>query len=218
MRNFVGRKEVTAGGEREGVADCESKRDNSCCSNVQWALGKAGEDRVHVVISEEHGWLFVGIYDGFNGPDAPEFLMGNLYKAMYNELEGLFWDSEDVANVTTSENVDSIGDGGGDRANDGGNETTESNRGSVKRVTFESEQIGSRRRRLWEFLAEDDPEDGLDLSGSDRFAFSVDDALRVSNASRRSLLLSKLKQGLIRHKESPWKFGFEAKEKIRGRE
>ncbi|KAI7998413.1 Phosphoglucan phosphatase DSP4, amyloplastic [Camellia lanceoleosa] len=33
-------------------------------SNVQWALGKAGEDRVHVVVSEEHGWLFVGIYDG----------------------------------------------------------------------------------------------------------------------------------------------------------
>ncbi|KAL0000130.1 hypothetical protein SO802_019732 [Lithocarpus litseifolius] len=44
--------------------------------NVQWVLGKAGEDRVNVVVSEEQGWLFVGIYDGFNGPDAPEFLMG----------------------------------------------------------------------------------------------------------------------------------------------
>lgn len=61
-------------------------------NNVQWAQGKAGEDRVHVVLSEEHGWLFVGIYDGFNGPDAPEFLMGNLYRAIYDELQGLLWD------------------------------------------------------------------------------------------------------------------------------
>ncbi|CAK9168993.1 unnamed protein product [Ilex paraguariensis] len=58
-------------------------------SNIHWALGKAGEDRVHVV-----GGLFVGIYDGFNSPYAPEFLMGNLYKDFYNELEGLLWDNE----------------------------------------------------------------------------------------------------------------------------
>ncbi|KAJ0702882.1 putative protein-serine/threonine phosphatase [Helianthus annuus] len=32
--------------------------------NLQWAQGKAGEDRVHVVVSEENGWVFVGIYDG----------------------------------------------------------------------------------------------------------------------------------------------------------
>eukprot|EP01018_Ginkgo_biloba_P032281 Gb_22469 [translate_table: standard] len=63
--------------------------------NLQWAQGKAGEDRVHVVLSEEHGWLFVGIYDGFNGPDAPDFLMSNLYKAIFNELEGLLWDPKD---------------------------------------------------------------------------------------------------------------------------
>jgi hypothetical protein len=31
-------------------------------NNVQWAQGKAGEDRIHVVLSEEHGWSFVGIY------------------------------------------------------------------------------------------------------------------------------------------------------------
>lgn len=59
--------------------------------NVQWAQGKAGEDRVHVVISEEHGWVFVGIYDGFNGPDATDFLMNNLYSNMYKELKGLLW-------------------------------------------------------------------------------------------------------------------------------
>ncbi|XP_019098662.1 PREDICTED: probable protein phosphatase 2C 23, partial [Camelina sativa] len=47
--------------------------------NLQWAQGKAGEDRVHVVVSEEHGWLFVGIYDGFNGPDAPDYLLSHLY-------------------------------------------------------------------------------------------------------------------------------------------
>ncbi|XP_010247633.1 PREDICTED: protein phosphatase 2C 32 [Nelumbo nucifera] len=63
--------------------------------NLQWAHGKAGEDRVHVVLSEEQGWLFVGIYDGFSGPDAPDFLMGHLYKAIDKEMEGLLWDYED---------------------------------------------------------------------------------------------------------------------------
>ncbi|XXG84750.1 hypothetical protein AAC387_Pa10g2203 [Persea americana] len=63
--------------------------------NLQWAHGKAGEDRVHVVLSEEQGWLFVGIYDGFSGPDAPDFLMGNLYRTIDKELEGLLWDYDD---------------------------------------------------------------------------------------------------------------------------
>ncbi|KAH0923232.1 LOW QUALITY PROTEIN: hypothetical protein HID58_023250, partial [Brassica napus] len=34
---------------------------------IQWAQGKAGDDRVHIILSEENGWLFVGIYDGFSG-------------------------------------------------------------------------------------------------------------------------------------------------------
>ena len=59
---------------------------------MQWAHGKAGEDRVHVVLSEEQGWLFIGIYDGFSGPDAPDFLMSHLYKFIDKELEGLLWD------------------------------------------------------------------------------------------------------------------------------
>lgn len=63
--------------------------------NLQWAHGKAGEDRVHVVLSEEQGWLFIGIYDGFSGPDAPDFLMSYLYRAIDKELEGLLWDYED---------------------------------------------------------------------------------------------------------------------------
>lgn len=71
----------------------ESEYGNS--RNLQWAHGKAGEDRVHVVLSEEQGWLFIGIYDGFSGPDAPEFLMSHLYRAIDKELEGLLWDYED---------------------------------------------------------------------------------------------------------------------------
>ncbi|KAL9687822.1 hypothetical protein QQ045_032229 [Rhodiola kirilowii] len=80
-------------------------------SNVHSALGEACEDRVHVVVSEEHGWLFVGIYDGFNGPDAPEFLMANFYRAMYNELQGLFWEveQEQPSNVAY-ENVEIVDD------------------------------------------------------------------------------------------------------------
>lgn len=70
--------------------------------NLEWAQGKAGEDRVHVVVSEEHGWVFVGIYDGFNGPDAPDFLLSNLYSAVQKELKGLLWEdkSECVPNIT----------------------------------------------------------------------------------------------------------------------
>ncbi|OAY51810.1 probable protein phosphatase 2C 4 [Manihot esculenta] len=62
--------------------------------NLQWAQGKAGEDRVHVVVSEEHGWVFVGIYDGFNGPDATDYLSSNLYSAVHKELKGLLWDDK----------------------------------------------------------------------------------------------------------------------------
>ncbi|KAI3750059.1 hypothetical protein L2E82_20683 [Cichorium intybus] len=71
--------------------------------NLQWAQGKAGEDRVHVVVSEEHGWVFVGIYDGFNGPDAPDYLLSNLYPTVHKELKGLLWDDElDSTNSTSS--------------------------------------------------------------------------------------------------------------------
>lgn len=87
--------------------------------NLQWAQGKAGEDRVHVVVSEEDGWVFVGIYDGFNGPDAPDYLLSNLYTAVHKELKGLIWDerleSAAVAAPATSpvhpENSDSVSDG-----------------------------------------------------------------------------------------------------------
>ncbi|KAI3905095.1 hypothetical protein MKX01_017341 [Papaver californicum] len=217
-------------------------------SNVQWAHGKAGEDRVHVVVSEEHGWLFVGIYDGFNGPDAPEFLMGNLYRAVFNELEGLFWDvksnEQPMGTAETELNLvrevviepalrncvgEAVNNGGVAECGSENLNSENSNCGSAKKVTFQPDEAvptGVRRgRSLWELLAEDYAEEGLDLSGSDRFAFSVDDALRVSNSSpivsRRSLLLSKLKHGLLKNKDNqghsrrffPWRYDMEDKEK-----
>ncbi|XP_020598810.1 protein phosphatase 2C 32-like isoform X2 [Phalaenopsis equestris] len=77
-------KHVASRNFDEGGASEHKYRD---MKNLQWAHGKAGEDRVHVVLSEEQGWLFVGIYDGFSGPDAPDFLMSNLYMAIDKELE-----------------------------------------------------------------------------------------------------------------------------------
>ncbi|XAR50933.1 Phosphoprotein phosphatase [Bertholletia excelsa] len=73
-------------------------------TNFQWAQGKAGEDRVHIVVSEEQGWVFVGIYDGFNGPDATDFLVSNLYSNVQKELNGLLWNekSESKTNFTSN--------------------------------------------------------------------------------------------------------------------
>lgn len=44
------------------------------------AGGAAGEDRVQAVCSEENGWLFCGVYDGFNGRDAADYLAVTLYE------------------------------------------------------------------------------------------------------------------------------------------
>ncbi|KAM3287821.1 putative protein phosphatase 2C 4 [Capsicum chacoense] len=87
----------------ENSLDEDDHEDNNSfrSRNVQWAQGKAGEDRVHVVISEEHGWVFVGIYDGFNGPDATDFLLKNLYTNVFKELKGLLWNDK----LESSENL-----------------------------------------------------------------------------------------------------------------
>lgn len=82
--------------------------DSMGSQNLQWAQGKAGEDRVHVVVSEEHGWVFVGIYDGFNGPDAPDYLLSNLYTAVHKELKGLLWDDGCTPENPNSEFQDSM--------------------------------------------------------------------------------------------------------------
>ncbi|XVF52392.1 hypothetical protein PTKIN_Ptkin05aG0014600 [Pterospermum kingtungense] len=239
--NFVGRRENS---EETEMAAAAAAAEGKTDGDVQWALGKAGEDRVHVVVSEEQGWLFVGIYDGFNGPDAPEFLMGNLYRAVFHELHGLFWElDEETENIT----VNDVANEAENKTNqpnliegtdslDKNDSETESQKKSIhevksagevqdrtRKVTFESEGIETRRRRLWELLAEADLEDGLDLSGSHRFAFSVDDAISASkerSAGSRRWLLSKLKQGLSKHREGsgssliPWRFGLEEKAKV----
>ncbi|KAG8081825.1 hypothetical protein GUJ93_ZPchr0014g47202, partial [Zizania palustris] len=46
---------------------------------IKMAGGAAGEDRVQAVCSEKNGWLICGIYDGFNGRDAADFLAVTLY-------------------------------------------------------------------------------------------------------------------------------------------
>ncbi|KAL1354494.1 hypothetical protein HN51_068300 [Arachis hypogaea] len=220
--NFVGRKEDPP--ETEGGSGAAAPEVGKGESNVQWALGKAGEDRVHVVVSEEQGWLFVGIYDGFNGPDAPEFLMGHLYRAVHSELQGLFWEVEEEEKAVETNPSSEPASAPAAESSMAAEEDFKDDGGSAKRVTFQVEGTESRRRRLWELLAEDAAEDGLDLSGSDRFAFSVDDALSVSkegsSGSRRWMVLSKLKHGLSKHKEGrggkllPWNLATEDKEKV----
>jgi serine/threonine protein phosphatase PrpC len=72
-------------------------------AGLHWAQGKAGEDRVHVVVSDERGWVFVGIYDGFNGPDATDFLVSNLYAAVHHELRGQHQQEDQPASTTASD-------------------------------------------------------------------------------------------------------------------
>ncbi|KAJ0249548.1 protein phosphatase 2C 36 [Hirschfeldia incana] len=83
--------------EREDSEEEEEEKTESVSEeepNIQWAQGKAGEDRVHVILSEDNGWLFVGIYDGFSGPDPPDYLLNNLYTAVVKELKGLLWNDK----------------------------------------------------------------------------------------------------------------------------
>ncbi|KAI3828518.1 hypothetical protein L1987_02619 [Smallanthus sonchifolius] len=56
---------------------------------VQVAGGAAGEDRVQAFCSEENGWLFCSIYDGFNGRDAADFLAGTFYETIRCNLNSL---------------------------------------------------------------------------------------------------------------------------------
>ncbi|CAI0467414.1 unnamed protein product [Linum tenue] len=68
---------------------------------VQVAGGAAGEDRVQAVCSEENGWLFCAIYDGFNGRDAADFLAGTLYETIIFHTNLLDWDSnQDVVKAS----------------------------------------------------------------------------------------------------------------------
>ncbi|KAK1390475.1 PPM-type phosphatase domain-containing protein [Heracleum sosnowskyi] len=68
--DFLSLKSMSAPSRSEGFLNA---------MEVQVAGGAAGEDRVQAVCSEENGWLFCAIYDGFNGRDAADFLAGTLY-------------------------------------------------------------------------------------------------------------------------------------------
>ncbi|XP_048533019.1 probable protein phosphatase 2C 31 isoform X2 [Triticum urartu] len=72
--------------------------------NVQWAQGMAGEDRFQVAVSEERGWVFVGIYDGFLGPDATDYLFANLHVAVDHALKGVLSDNIQCNEPTTNSN------------------------------------------------------------------------------------------------------------------
>lgn len=63
---------------------------------VEVAGGAAGEDRVQAVCSEENGWLFCAIFDGFNGRDAADFLAGTLYETIRFYLNSLDWEFDSI--------------------------------------------------------------------------------------------------------------------------
>eukprot|EP01018_Ginkgo_biloba_P003618 Gb_24708 [translate_table: standard] len=71
-------------------------------TDVQMAGGAAGEDRVQAVCSEENGWLFCGVYDGFNGRDAADFLAGTLYENIGFYLHLLEWRMKQQADLTAN--------------------------------------------------------------------------------------------------------------------
>ncbi|KAL3505741.1 hypothetical protein ACH5RR_031123 [Cinchona calisaya] len=76
-------------------------------TEVEVAGGAAGEDRVQAVCSEENGWLFCGIYDGFNGRDAADFLAGTLYETIGYHLNQLDWELEqELVKASDSLNAD----------------------------------------------------------------------------------------------------------------
>ncbi|CAK8531711.1 unnamed protein product [Lathyrus sativus] len=83
-----------------------SSRNDSFLSatEVQVAGGAAGEDRVQAVCSEENGWLFCAIYDGFNGRDAADYLACTLYDSIVSYLNTIDWNSEPNS-VNASGNV-----------------------------------------------------------------------------------------------------------------
>lgn len=75
---------------------------------VQMAGGAAGEDRVQAVCSEEKGWVFCSIYDGFNGRDAADFLAGTLYENIGFHLNLLDWQKNQQNGI----NSDDLGSDG----------------------------------------------------------------------------------------------------------
>jgi len=78
------------------ILECDPSRGEGFLNvqEVQVAGGAAGEDRVQAVCSEENGWLFCAIYDGFNGRDAADFLAGTLYDTIISYFNKLIEELE----------------------------------------------------------------------------------------------------------------------------
>uniref|UniRef100_A0A1J3H399 protein-serine/threonine phosphatase n=1 Tax=Noccaea caerulescens TaxID=107243 RepID=A0A1J3H399_NOCCA len=77
---------------------------------VQVAGGAAGEDRVQAVCSEENGWLFCAIYDGFNGRDAADFLACTLYESIVFHLQLLDHQMKQSLTMTQHDDDDDVGE------------------------------------------------------------------------------------------------------------
>lgn len=75
-------------------APVESQSNMAVETDLQTAGGAAGEDRLQVVCSEENGVLFCGVYDGFNGRDAADFLAAHLYESIMLHLRLLIWQAQ----------------------------------------------------------------------------------------------------------------------------
>ncbi|GLT79213.1 hypothetical protein SLA2020_507080 [Shorea laevis] len=125
--------------------------------NLQWAQGKAGEDRTHIVVSEEDGWAFVGIYDGFNGPDAPDHLVSNLYNVVQRELDGLLWkngiESSGVLDFEEIENTQ-IAD----------QENCPSKNGDLNSESKSKKNPRKKKKRRWEWDRETNSEETINHS------------------------------------------------------
>ncbi|CAI8610641.1 unnamed protein product [Vicia faba] len=91
--------------ELKSASDRSSSDGFLIATEVQVAGGAAGEDRVQAVCSEENGWLFCAIYDGFNGRDAADFLAGTLYDTIISYLDKLIWELE-PGSITASNHAD----------------------------------------------------------------------------------------------------------------
>ncbi|XXG78191.1 hypothetical protein AAC387_Pa08g2185 [Persea americana] len=88
--------------------------------DVQMAGGAAGEDRVQAVCSEENGWLFCGVFDGFNGRDAADFLVATLYENIGFYLHLLEWRTKQqlASKKVSSEGTLKVGNARSALAND----------------------------------------------------------------------------------------------------
>lgn len=95
-------------GELERTSLSNVNRSFLNANDVQMAGGAAGEDRVQAVCSEDSGWLFCGIYDGFNGRDAADYLAATLYENIGLHLRFLEWKMQRQQAILDSDSGDDL--------------------------------------------------------------------------------------------------------------